>query len=84
MGVPAPVNDPGAGPRRPGQACRFPGSEIELMELGVIRAGVFDGLKARLLLTRARPRRSRPTAFPPPLRGSPCDRPGDGGPMRPP
>lgn len=29
---------------------QFPGSEIELMNLGVIRAGVLDGLKARLLL----------------------------------
>jgi len=29
---------------------RFPGSEIELMELGVIRSGALDGLKARLLL----------------------------------
>ena len=30
---------------------RYPGSEIELMALGVIRAGALDGLKARLLLT---------------------------------
>lgn len=29
---------------------RFTGSEIELMDLGLIRAGVLDGLKARLLL----------------------------------
>lgn len=29
----------------------FPGSEIELIDLGVIRAGALDGLKARLLLT---------------------------------
>jgi L-asparaginase len=29
---------------------RFPGSEIELMELGVIRVGALDSLKARLLL----------------------------------
>ena len=30
---------------------RFPGSEIELLELGLIRAGSLDGRKARLLLT---------------------------------
>lgn len=30
---------------------RFPGSEIELMNIGLIRAGALDGLKARLLLS---------------------------------
>ncbi len=30
---------------------RFPGSEIDLMRLGMIRAGALDGLKARMLLT---------------------------------
>lgn len=30
---------------------RYPGSEIELLELGLIRAGALDGLKARVLLT---------------------------------
>lgn len=30
---------------------RYPGSEIELLELGVIRAGALDGLKARVLLS---------------------------------
>lgn len=30
---------------------RFPGSEIELLDLGLVRAGALDGLKARLLLT---------------------------------
>ncbi len=30
---------------------RFPGSEIALLELGLIRAGALDGLKARLLLS---------------------------------
>lgn len=30
---------------------RFPGSEIELMRMGLIRAGALDGLKARHLLT---------------------------------
>lgn len=33
------------------QTYRFPGSEIDLLELGVIRAGALDGLKARMLLT---------------------------------
>ncbi|MBM7368259.1 asparaginase [Gordonia hydrophobica] len=32
------------------QTYRFAGSEIELLELGLIRAGALDGLKARLLL----------------------------------
>ncbi len=30
---------------------RYPGSEIELLELGLIRAGALDGLKARALLS---------------------------------
>jgi len=30
---------------------RYPGSEIELLELGVVRAGALDGLKARVLLS---------------------------------
>ncbi|MEO8969357.1 MAG: asparaginase [Solirubrobacteraceae bacterium] len=30
---------------------RYPGSEIELLELGLIRAGALDGLKARVLLS---------------------------------
>ena len=30
---------------------RYPGSEIELLELGVISAGALDGLKARVLLS---------------------------------
>jgi L-asparaginase len=30
---------------------RYPGSEIELLELGLISAGALDGLKARLLLS---------------------------------
>ena len=30
---------------------RYPGSEIELFELGLIRAGALDGLKARMLLS---------------------------------
>ncbi|WLP90306.1 asparaginase [Gordonia sp. NB41Y] len=30
---------------------RFPGSEIELMAMGLVRAGALDGLKSRLLLT---------------------------------
>ena len=30
---------------------RYPGSEIELLELGLIRAGALDGLKARMLLS---------------------------------
>jgi L-asparaginase len=30
---------------------RYPGSEIELLELGLIRAGALDGLKARILLS---------------------------------
>ena len=34
------------------QTCRYPGSEIELMALGTIRADALDGLKARLLLFR--------------------------------
>jgi L-asparaginase len=30
---------------------RYPGSEIQLLELGLIRAGALDGLKARMLLS---------------------------------
>lgn len=30
---------------------RYPGSEIELLDLGLIRAGALDGLKARVLLS---------------------------------
>lgn len=30
---------------------RFPGSEIELLAMGLIRAGALDGLKSRLLLS---------------------------------
>lgn len=30
---------------------RYPGSEIQLLELGLIRAGGLDGLKARVLLS---------------------------------
>jgi L-asparaginase len=30
---------------------RFPGSEIELLEMGLLRAGALDGIKARILLS---------------------------------
>ena len=55
------------------------------MELGVIRAGALDGLKARLLLTPCQAaddpvrRHSRRLC-----EGRHDDRPGDGGPVRPP
>jgi L-asparaginase len=56
-------------------AYRYPGSEIELMALGTIRADALDGLKARLLLSlvprcRALTRRHRCS-----LRVGPHDRP---------
>jgi L-asparaginase len=46
---------------------RYPGSEIELLELGVVRAGALDGLKARVLLSLCLaahfPQRQIATAF---------------------